>query len=317
MTFKSNLFAVLSISSFSFQLLAQDDLLSLVADSGIKPKSEKVYAMFKTTKIVNLQSIESVKFGELDFRITHRFGDLGVKGTEHTAFGFDQASDIRFSFDYGIRNNLAVGIGRSKQKEAIDLSVKYKFLEQTVDNKIPLTMAVYSNAATNAQSLSNFYAGTNWEGKKRFAHRITYFSQLIVARKMSRTLSIELLGSYLHRNFIKGEINTSNSAAETNDLFSVGAAARLKITKRMCLLADYVHTFSKFRQNNTANPFFDPIGLGLEIETGGHVFHITWTNAEAILENNFIASTRSNWLSGQFKLGFNISRGFVVYRPKD
>ncbi len=314
---RSKLYTLLCVANLPFCLLAQDDLLSLVADSSVKPKSEKVYAMFKTTKVVNLQSIESVKFGELDFRITHRFGDIGVKGTEHTAFGFDVASDIRFSFDYGIRDNLAIGIGRSKQKEAIDLSLKYRFLEQTVDNKIPLTMAIYTNAATNAQSIQNFYAGTNWEGKKKFAHRITYFSQLILARKMNKNVSLELLGSYLHRNFIKGEVNASNSAAETNDLVSVGAAARIKITRRMCILADYVRTFSKFRQNNTANPFFDPIGLGLEIETGGHVFHITWTNSEAILENNFIANTRSNWLDGQFKLGFNISRAFVVHRPKD
>ncbi len=297
------------------QAIAQDDLLSMVVDSTTKKPSEKVYAMFKTTKIVNLQSIESVKRGELDFRVTHRFGDMAVKGGEHTLWGFDQSADIRLSFDYGIRDNLAIGIGRSKQKEAIDLSVKYRFLEQTTDNKIPVTLCLYGNAATNAQENSAFWP-SEYTGTKKFAHRITYFSQLIVARRLSKRISLELLGSYLHRNFIKGEFNSKNLAEETNDLVSIGAAGRFKITKRMCILADYVYTFSKFRRNNPTTPFYDPLGIGLEIETGGHVFHITWTNAESIIENNFIANTRSNWLKGQFKLGFNISRAFVVHRVK-
>jgi hypothetical protein len=298
-------------------VFAQDDLLSLVGDSNARPANEKVYATFKTTKIVNLQSTESVKKGELDFRVTHRFGDMAVKGGEHTLFGFDQASDIRLSFDYGISDKLAIGIGRSKFREVVDFSTKYRFLEQTTNNKIPLTMSFYGSLGINAQSLPNFYAGTDWGKEKRFIHRFTYFSQLILARKINKYISAELLGSYLHRNFIKGEINTKNQAEETNDLVSLGAAARVKITRRMCLLADYVYTFSKFRQDNVATPFYAPFGLGLEIETGGHVFHITWTNAESILENNFIPNTRSSWSSGQFKLGFNISRAFVVYKPKD
>jgi hypothetical protein len=308
-------FSVFSSACF-LNLQAQDDLLSMVTDSTIKQPSEKVYAMFKTTKIVNLQSIESVKRGELDFRVTHRFGNMGESGGEHTAFGFDGASDVRFSFDYGIRNNLAIGIGRSKQKEAVDLSVKYRFLEQTIDNKIPVTLCLYGNAATSMVAKGSLYP-TNWTGGYNFAHRITYFSQLIVARRFSKRISLELLGSYLHRNFIKGELNTKNLSTETNDLFSVGGAARLKFTKRMCFLVDYVYTFSKFRENNPESPFYAPFGVGLEIETGGHVFHLTWTNAEAVLENNFIASTKSNWLTGQFKLGFNISRAFVVHRVKE
>jgi hypothetical protein len=300
-----------------FNLHAQDDLLSMVADSTIKPKREKVYAMFKTTKIVNLQSIESVKRGELDFRVTHRFGDMAVKGGEHSLWGFDQSTDIRLSFDYGIRDNLAIGIGRSKYLETVDFSTKYRALEQTVDNKIPVTISLYGDAAINAQSTSTFYAGTNWNKPEKFPHRISYFSQLIVARKFSKTFSGEILASYLHRNFVKGAFNAKNSAKETNGLFSIGVAARLKITKRMCLLADYVYTVSKFRQDNSETPFYNPLGLGLEIETGGHVFHITWTNSSAILENNLVPYSNSSWSDGQFKLGFNISRAFVVHRVKE
>jgi hypothetical protein len=300
-----------------FNLNAQDDLLSMVADSTIKPKREKVYAMFKTTKIVNLQSIESVKRGELDFRVTHRFGDMAVKGGEHSLWGFDQSADIRLSFDYGIRDNFAIGIGRSKYLETVDFSTKYRAIEQTVDKKIPVTISLYGNAAINAQSTPTFYAGTNWNKPEKFAHRISYFSQLIVARKFSKIFSAEVLASYLHRNFVKGAFNSKNSSNETNGLFSIGLAGRLKITKRMCILADYVYTVSKFRQDNSETPFYNPLGLGLEIETGGHVFHITWTNSAPILENNLVPYSNSSWSDGQFKLGFNISRAFVVHRVKE
>jgi hypothetical protein len=302
--------------SLGLCVYAQEDLLSLVADSNTKPKSEKVFATFKTTKIVNLQSTESVKQGELDFRVTHRFGDMGVKGGEHTLWGFDQSADIRLSFDYGISDALAIGIGRSKYQEALDASIKYRFMDQTTDNKKPVSMSVYGNMATNAQSTPTFYAGTNWTEKRKFVHRISYFTQLIIARKMSRSLSLELAGSYLHRNFVKGAINSSNNSNETNGLASLGIAARLKITKRMCLLADYIYTFSPYRQNNKEIPFYNPLGLGLEIETGGHVFHITWTNSAPILENNLIPYSNSSWLEGQFKLGFNISRAFVINKKR-
>jgi hypothetical protein len=288
-------------------LYAQDDLMSMLQEEENKNKSsEKVIATFKTTKVVNAQSTETVKGKTLDFRITHRFGNMGVasNGGAHTLWGFDQAENIRFSFDYGITDRIQIGIGRSKRQELIDGNFKIKLLEQTIDNSVPFTLVWYSNAAfTPRKDIDNIY--------KKWEHRLSYSHQLIAARKFGNWFSLALLPTFTHRNIVANDVNANNNnAPETNGFFSMGVAGRLKLTQRLVLVADYFYNFSNYRINNLARPYYNPLGVGVEIETGGHVFHINITNAGGIIENDFIPNTNDTWEKGGYKLGFNISRVF-------
>jgi Membrane bound beta barrel domain (DUF5777) len=307
-------------ASFCMGVFAQDDMLSMLDSVGEKKVHEKVLATFKGSKVINAQSTETVKAKTCDFSITHRFGNIGTEsnGGGHTLYGLDNVTDVRIGFDFGITNNLTLGIGRSKQTEMIDGLVKYRILTQTLDNHVPFSLAFYGDMGYNPQKASQFYSGilANSEFHQNDIYRISYTTQLILARKFGWRFSMELIPTYQHRNYVLGSINADNGSVESNDLFSMGGGFRLKITKRFAIIADYFYTFSDYRQNNTANPFYNPLAIGVEIETGGHVFHLNFTNASGIIENNFIPNTTDSWLKGGFKFGFNISRVFNVGSKK-
>jgi len=132
---------------------------------------------------------------------------------------------------------------------------------------------------------------------------------LIIASKITRGLSLEVLPTYVHRNFVdQTMLHPENGSVDKNDLFAVGFAGRFKFTKRMAFVVDYFYTFSEFRDAD--NGFYNALGVGVEIETGGHVFHINVTNSAGLIENDIIPSTTSDWGKGEYKLGFNISRVF-------
>jgi len=304
------------IAFFTGSVNAQDELDSLLNAGSPEGGKETVFATFKTTRVVNAQSIETVKKGVLDFRITHRFGNMligtGGNSGAHTLWGFDDSRDIRFSFDYGVTQNLTLGFGRSKMNELLDGTVKWRFLEQTVDNSVPVSIGLFLNAGLTPMREEQVYANVELDStfQKKFAHRMSYTSQLIIARKFGQRFSLEIVPGYTHRNFVKAFANPNDtSAKDVNDIFSVGMALRLKVSKRVAIVADYFYIASAFRRNNP--DYFDPIGIGVEIETGGHVFHINLTNAAGINENNFIPYTTDDWLAGGYKMGFNISRVFT------
>lgn len=230
-------------------------------------------------------------------------------------YGWDAISDVRFSFDYGITRKLQVGVARNKKNENLDGSLKWRFLEQTLDNKVPLTICVYSIASLSPMLKSQFYAGvdTSWVRKsEKFVHRLTYTHQLILARKFSKWLSVAVAPTYTHRNYVVANVNASNGAVDENVLFSMAGGMRLKVSRSVSILADYFYVMSDFRKNNTEMPHYNPLGIGIEIETGGHVFHINLTNASGIIENYFIPNTTDTWTKGGYKFGFNISRVFQV-----
>jgi hypothetical protein len=308
--------ATLLFSLFGVFVFAQDDMLSMLDSVPGKKVHEKVIATFKGSKIVNAQSTETVKAKTCDFSITHRFGNIGTKsnGGGHTLYGLDNITDVRIGFDFGITNNLTLGFGRSKQGELIDGLLKYRILEQTTDNHIPLSLVFYGDMGYSPIVANQFYSGMvmSSDFKQNDIHRFSYTSQLIIARKFGWRFSMELLPTYQHRNFVVGNINPENDAVETNDLISIGGGMRFKLTKRFSLIADYFYTFSPYRANNTATPFYNPLAVGVEIETGGHVFHLNFTNASGIVENNFIPNTTDSWGLGGFKFGFNISRVFNI-----
>jgi hypothetical protein len=295
---------VLALLVATFNLTAQDDLLDML-EAEESTKNYKVGPTWKTMKLVNLHSTSMVKKNGLDFRVTHRFGSIGEKsgGGVHNLYGLDISDDIRISFDYGITENLQIGIGRSKYSELIDASIKYKVLAQK-ERKAPLTIVVLGNIATTPQQAADARYD-DW------LNTLSYFSQVIIARKLGDRLSFEFAPCLLYRNLVLKTTDIDGfTAKDENVNISLGFGGRFMITKRVGIIVDYMYTFSEYRSNYRPINYYDPFGVGVEIETGGHVFHITMTNAAGIVENNYIPNTTANWGDGGIKLGFNISRVF-------
>ena len=289
---------------FSFQTYAQDDLMSMLEEENPTPTNTKVIATFKGAKIINAHTTELVKAKTLDFRITHRFGNIGgaSEGGFHTLYGFDQSEDIRISFDYGLNDFIQVGIARSKRMENLDGNLKAKILHQTDDNSIPVSMVWFSNFAfTPQRDIDNRYSNN--------LSRFSYVHQLIIARKFSEKLSFEVLPTLVHRNLV---VRDEAGITDENTFFSLGFAARVKLSQRVAIVADYFYNFSDYRTNHPNLNFYNPLGIGVEIETGGHVFNLAFTNASGIIENNYLTTTSDDWLKGGYKFGFNISRAFTI-----
>ncbi len=281
----------------SFALKAQDSLWTLL-QSQTKAENEKVIATFKSTKIISAQTNETMKKRNLDFRISHLFGNIGNSsgGGVHTLYGFDQSNDIRIAFDYGITDRLMISLGRNKRQENLSGAAKFRILEQTTDDKVPLAITLYANAAYTPKSdPENIYTPA--------ARRMSYCGQAILARKFSSRFSVEALGSYIHRNLIDLRVNPTDK----NDLVSLGFGGRFKFTHSVAVIADY---FYNFRDVSTGIKMYNPLSAGIEIETGGHVFSIMFTNAVGLLENDFIPNTSDTWSNGGYKFSFNISRVF-------
>lgn len=305
---------------------AQDDLdLMQMLEETEPVKQEKVTATFKTTRVINAHSIETVKAKTIDVRISHRFGNIYSTRNDNDGpdsfFGFDNVADVRLAAEYGITDDVMIGIGRSQMQNLIDGFVKWRFYTQTTDNKRPLSLAFFGNIAINPSRKFVIYANVkdslykpvpanNFEPvygpTKQFFHRLSYTAQLIIARKFSPSVSIELLPTYVHRNFVRDPL-------DENAIFALGVAGRFKVSKRVAIIADYFYVFSPYRYNNLGSvPFHMPISVGVEIETGGHVFHIDVSNARGIISNNFLTESPDSWEYAEIKLGFNISRVFNV-----
>lgn len=289
---------------------AQEDLAQFINTDNAE--GEKVQATFKSPHLINVQSTETIHKKELEFRVDHRFGDIaGGSGGIGNFFGLDQSTDIRIGFDYGLLDKLNIGIARAKGATAAtqlyELNTKYRFLEQTTNNSIPFTIAFFgSGTVSGVKAADNPEASTAY---KNFSDRISYVSQFIISRKFSSAFSFEILPTYLHRNF--------TIYGDQNDLFAIGAGGRIKIGKRMAFVADYflpIRDGAKkdYVENINQQKFYNALGVGLEIETGGHVFHLNFTNATAIQESQFIAETTSSWGKGQYRWGFSISRRFSL-----
>ena len=220
-------------------------------------------------------------------------------GGYHNFYGLDQSNDIRIGFHYGITDRLTVGVSRAKRNEAFEGMAKFKALEQTTDNKIPLSIAVFGQSTITTKANTEGYYDKG-------IHRLNYCGQLIIARKFSPRFSFEIVAAGVHRNIV--------DVGDENDLLSLGAGVRWKFTRSSAIVADYFHTFrsEEDRYEDGGFGYEDPIGVGIEIETGGHVFTIMFTNAIGLLETDFLVNTVDSWSKGGFKLSFNISRTFKL-----
>lgn len=290
---------LICLLSLTIPTFAQDDLLKMLQDSNKTNKaSEPVSATFKGTRVISAHTTEMLSRRNLDFRVAHRFGTVGDQNGYHSLFGLDNSSDIRIAFEYGLTDDITLGFSRSKQLESYEGFIKYRLLKQTTNNKIPVSLGLVVNTVV---------AGVDSRYNTEYAkgvHRFSYFYEAIIARKVNSYLSLEILPALLHRNYV-------NDPADKNDLFTIGAGGRLRFSRSSAIVADYYYVFSDIRQNSPT--YFMPLAIGYEVETGGHVFSLMFTNAEYIVENNFLPNTSTSWFKNfGFRFSFNISRIFKI-----
>mgnify|MGYP000302884885 CR=1 FL=1 len=266
---------------------------------------------FKDSRIVNTQSVETLSKRRLDVRIAHRFGDLlGDNGGWATFYGLENATDVMIGAEYGLTNDLTVGFFRSKGagtlpsgeaglRQVLNGTLKYRIIRQNREGGSPVTISVLG--------VSSMSAAERIEGNpdiirnfSSFSHRFAYHGQLMIASRLSDRLALQLTPGYTHRNVVPFQ--------DENGIFSLGLGARLQVTRVFGLIVDYTQPFSDLR--TTDNGFYPILGLGLEIDSGGHIFQLNFTNATGIVATDYIPYTTSNWLDGEFRFGFTVSRLF-------
>ncbi|NOT76885.1 MAG: hypothetical protein HOP08_18325 [Cyclobacteriaceae bacterium] len=288
------LFALLSVSflpSFSQNL---DSLMEQ------NEPEETVYtsATFKGTRLINGHSVELPGKGVWQLMFSHRFGTL--EDPVYTFLGMNQAA-IRFGLDYGISNKLAVGIGRSSglggfvPPPTYDFYAKYKIISQSAGViNMPFTISILGALAIDTEK---WPPGVIRTDNDRFA----YTGQILIARKFSERFSLQLMPTFLHRNLVEAD-------DQKTTLFSMGVGARLKVSKRMALTAEYYYNQS----NTIGEGFYNPVAIGFDVDTGGHVFQIMLTNSTGLIEPQFLGRTTTNFTDGAkaVRLGFNFSRVF-------
>jgi hypothetical protein len=276
----------------------EEDLLHLVqTDSS---QRQYVTSAFKSTRVIMSHSMEMLKPGILDFRILHRFGP--VNSGASNLFGLDESS-IRLGLDYAITKNLTVGIGRTSvtpRKDA-DGFIKYRLLHQATGER-PIPLSLVAVAGTTIQT-------AEWADKSRknhFSSRLGYYGQLVIGRKFSEAFTLQLVPTMVHRNLV-------NATADDNDTYALGTGGRLKLSNRVSLNVDYFYVFNKDESMTTYNP----LSVGFDIETGGHVFQLHFTNAIGMNERSFVTETIGDWGGGDIQFGFNISRVFHLKKKKN
>ena len=274
-----------------------DLMAQLEQEASAKDPVNYTTAIFKTTRLINGHSIENVAKGVLDVKISHRFGTLNTGFYE--LFGLDNAS-MRMGVDYGITPYLMVGIGRSTFQKTYDGFFKLKLLRQSSGLKnMPVSLSLVSTMAV--QTL-------RWADPDRenyFSSRLSYTHQLLVARKFSESLSLQLMPTFIHRNL-------AIRADEPNDLWALGIGGRQKLSKRVSVNVEYYYMLPDSKLDGTSNS----LSVGFDIETGGHVFQLHFTNSTAMTEKNFISETTGKWERGDVLFGFNISRVFTIGKSK-
>ncbi len=270
----------------------------LAADSTIPAKVYYTIATFNSTRIANGHSIEMLAKGILDFRILHRFGTLN-SGFENF-FGLDGAT-TKLAFDYGLTNWLMIGIGRSSYLKEYDGYAKLKLLRQREDNRIPIGLC-YLGGVSVLGNRELVQPGQEFF----FSNRVAYVHQLLIARKFHERLSLQIMPTLIHYNLV-------DYKAEPNNVLAIGAGGRLKLSKRFSLTGEYYFQIPGYRLINKRNA----LSVGVDIETGGHVFQLLFTNATGLGERNVIGNTTASWTDGDVRFGFNISRVFTIVKPKD
>jgi hypothetical protein len=286
---------IIGFMATSLPVLGQDEMMDLLeAESNDVPQF--VASTFKGTRLINGHNVETRKKGIMDFIISHRFGKLNSGAYE--LFGLDQ-SNVRIGFDFGITDAFNIGVGRNSFEKTFDGYLKYRLVRQKTTG-VPLSITAFSSMSIKTLK------DPTYQDQINFSDKLAYTYQILMARKFSQALSLQLMPTLVHFNTLieeQGQIN--------NDIYALGVGGRVKITKRISINAEYYYRFDELSADT-----FDAIAIGLDIETGGHVFQLQFTNSRSMIEKGFISEIKNDFFKGDIHFGFNISRTFQLIKSK-
>ena len=272
---------------FPFLMVAQDDLLNEI--DTISDANESEVAAFKSLKIVNLESTKLAAKGDMYFVVAHRFGYLD-KGFEDF-FGLDEAN-TRLQFVYGLTNGVTIHASRSGFQKTYEFATKYRLFRQKKQG-FPFEIVGFNSLAINTELEKTTLP------KLEFSDRLAYVNQILISRKFNDNLSLEIAPTHFHQNYV-----ANNS--QDNSQFALGLGGRYKFTKRWSFNLDYAAHLNR-ASNST---FKNPLSIGFDIETGGHVFQMHFTNSQAMHESGYLGNTSGSWNDGKIAFGFNLIRVF-------
>ncbi|GAA4466969.1 DUF5777 family beta-barrel protein [Nemorincola caseinilytica] len=271
-------------------------------DSAATKKKEPVTATFKATRIINSSTVENLAHGVLDFRILHRFGRVS-DGMENF-FGIDNAT-TRIGLDYGVTRWLMVGIGHNTLGKTNDGFLKVKLLSQKAEG-MPISLSYMAGMGLRGDKAPALPPGMDF----LFTNRMGFVHQVLIARKFNSKLSLQLMPGVVHMNLV-------DSSKDDNTMFSVGVGGRYKVSRRVAITAEYYYRINNADMLAAGATTYNSLSVGADIETGGHVFQLFFTNSNGMTERVFINQTTDTWTKGHLHFGFNISRVFTVVRPKE
>jgi hypothetical protein len=288
---------ILFVLLFPICVFSQNDLLSEI--DTVKTDT-KVESAFKSLKIVNLESTKLAGKGDFYLVIAHRF-DYVNNGFDDF-FGIDNAN-TQIKFVFGVIDWLTVHIARSGFQETIDSGIKYRLASQEKEG-FPFTIVGFNSLAINAEMKKENYP------KLEFENRLSYVTQLLISRKFTDKLSLEIAPSYFHENTLKDILDDTGNVIlpnpQSNDQFAIGLGGRYKFAKRWAFNMDYAAHLNRASQSIYENP----LSIGVDLETGGHVFQMHFTNSRAMHESGYLGQTTGSWSKGEIAFGFNLVRVF-------
>ena len=286
------------------------------------PGDETALRIFYGQRLINAKTVEVLPKGAMAFTIVHTFGDVaGDHGGTYNFFGLDEISDAQIGFQIGLGNRLNIllqhTVGNDKgnaPRHYWEAGLKYKFLQQTTTGS-PISLTAFGNIVSCAERIPQDSTGAVIPGFENSyvsdGDRLSELFQLMAARRFGN-FSLQISGTYLHTHLV--------IPGDQNDLLSIGAAVRFPLTKSVFIISDYFHSFrtdeSKEAWESRGQTPRDVFGIGVEILTAGHVFHVNFTNARNILENRFLPRTTDQWSKGQFRWGFTLARNFLPFKKK-
>jgi opacity protein-like surface antigen len=285
--------------------LAQtDSLMDMLGGNTADQKKEPVTNTFKATRIVNSSSVENLGAGVLDFRISHRFGSLD-QGSENF-YGLDNAT-TRLGLDYGITPWLMIGIAHNTFNKENDGFAKIKILKQK-KHGMPITLSYAGSISVQTTPAPNIPAAdsTKWF----FSNRLYYTNQLLIARKFSDRISLQIMPTLVHYNIV-------DSTKFSNNTIAIGIGGRIKLTKRIALTGEYFYRVTNADLLVSGQKTYNSLSIGVDIETGGHVFQLMITNSQGLTDRTSVGQTTDSWEKGALHIGFNISRVFTIVKPKE
>lgn len=280
------LLAIISLLISVLSSKAQDDLLNMLPDN---KTPEPVSGTFKATRIINGQSVETVAGHHLDYRVSHRFGAINLGS--YQLYGLDQGY-IYMGFEYGITDNLMVGFGRSSEQKMLNLFTKARILKQKTEGGTPVSISLM------AEGYADMFRYPAEDNRTELS-KYSYMAQALIARKFNEKLSLQLMPTFLYRN-------RNNANGESNGVFAMGIAGRYKMTKRTALVGEYYYVLP----NQIDKKYKNSLSVGFDIETGGHVFSLHFTNSTGMVTKQFLAETVDTWADGGVHFGFNLGRSF-------